>query len=64
MILMDMLDPGGSYRFQYHFESHAPGLDDTNAETIAVLQESGNELVEENIDQIREVCRVLRSESV
>jgi hypothetical protein len=64
MTLMDMLDPGASYRFQYHFENHAPGLDDTDAETIAILQDSGNELVEENTDQIREVCRVLRPDSI
>ena len=51
MTLMGMLDPGASCRLQFHFENHAPGLDDTDAETIAVLKESGNELVEENADQ-------------
>jgi|GEM_PF-1643338 len=64
MTLMNMLDGGASYRFQYRFENHAPDLDDTSPATITMLQESGNELVEENMDQIREVCRVLRPDSI
>jgi hypothetical protein len=64
LTLMNMLDRGASYRFQYRFGNHAPDLDDTSPATITMLQESGNELVEENVDQIREVCRVLRPESI
>ncbi len=64
LVLANMLDSGASYRFQYRFGNHAPDLDDTNPETIAILQESGKELVEENMDQIREICRVLRPESI
>ena len=64
LALMDMLDSGASYRFQHHFKDHVPDLDDTCFETIEMLQEKGNELVEDNIDHIREVCRVLRPESI
>lgn len=60
----DMLVHGASYRFQYHFGNRAPGLDHTDTETIAGLQQSGMELVEENLDQIREICRVLDPESI
>ncbi|KAF3363227.1 hypothetical protein PHSC3_000245 [Chlamydiales bacterium STE3] len=62
--LRNMLNLGACHRFQYHFENHAPDLDDTSPETINKLQASGQELVEENIDHIREVCKVLSPESI
>lgn len=57
--ILNMLDPGAYYRFQHKFQKAAPDLDNTLPETITELLGIGDHLVEENLDQIVEVCRVL-----
>lgn len=65
------LTAGAGHRFQYQFSSEAPSLDgnyfykpEELQPTIDKLIDCGNELVEDNIDHIREVCRVLDSNSI
>ncbi len=62
--LKDLLNGGAAYRFQYHFSNQAPALDDTEEKTINNLLECGKELVEDNIDRIREVCKVLNPDAI
>lgn len=57
--LDSMLGYGAYYRLQYQFEGKAPPLDDTSSETIKLLEDVGSELVEENYDLLRSICKVL-----
>ncbi|KAF3362702.1 Patatin [Chlamydiales bacterium STE3] len=52
------------YRFQYEFENPAPPLDDVRPETIEFLKDCGKQLVEENEDSIRAICKVLKPDSI
>lgn len=52
------------HRFQYFFKGPAPKLDDCQFATIRMLEENGRELVKENEDYLREICKVLDPESV
>lgn len=62
--LDDMLPRGGYHRFQHIFDGRVPGLDDNNSGSIAQLEDAGSALVEENSEEIREICKILDPESV
>ncbi|MGK5595377.1 MAG: patatin-like phospholipase family protein [Parachlamydiaceae bacterium] len=52
------------HRLQYEFDPPAPPLDDTRPETIQFLENCGRQLVEENADGIRDICKVLKPDSI
>jgi len=60
LAILDILHPGAFHRFQYHFENQAPALDDIKPETLTRLGEIGDELVEENQDDLREIFKALK----
>jgi len=63
-VLYRILSKGAYHRFQYYFDGEAPILDDNSPETIERLTAAGQELAEENTDLLREVCKVLKPDSV
>ncbi|WP_213156159.1 patatin-like phospholipase family protein [Neochlamydia sp. AcF65] len=63
-ILRDILSPGAYHRLQYSFKNQGPALDDTQPDTIQLLENCGKELVEENKDSIRNICKVLKPDSI
>lgn len=65
-VTRQLLPHGAYYRFQYDkFEEDAlPNLDDCSPQTINTLVESGKSLVEDNTDELREICKVLKPESL
>jgi hypothetical protein len=60
----EILSVGANHRFQYHFDTHAPDLDDNQPATIALLEDAGKELVEKSEDALRDICKILKPESV
>ncbi len=61
--IQDFLGHGAYHRLQYYFDDEPPSLDDHSKDTIRLLQNVGKQLVEENTDYIREICKILKPES-
>lgn len=61
--LASILHPGAYHRIQYHFEEQPPSLDDIHPEIIQLLEEIGAELVENNDDLLRDICKLLKPQS-
>ncbi len=59
-----LLGPGAYHRFQYRFPDQAPPLDDVKSETLELLQDAGHGFVEDNIDQLRDLCKQLMPEYI
>ena len=59
-----LLGPSAYHRFQYQFADQAPHLDDVKPETVELLQNAGHGFVEDNIDQLRDLCKHLMLGSI
>ncbi|KIC75888.1 Patatin [Neochlamydia sp. TUME1] len=62
-IVSYMIGANNYHRFQYEFDKPAPPLDDTSLQTIQFLKTCGENLVKENYNSIRNICKVLSPES-